>query len=115
MFFFGGVENQAAIYWSDALHQLGPELPDVPMDELSVQQLKIALAYCRMAYEKAKRDKAPDETLEVLLNQHDEVFATLASVDEDFRGRVLGTHPGRIIWLNGYSPDNVSKYKALAT
>lgn len=115
MFFFGDPENQASIYWTTALNALGPELAQVPLDELSIDQLKIALAYARMAYESAQRDMAPDEVLKILLEQHDEIFGYLAQADEEFRGKVLGTKPGRIIWLNGYSAENIAKYKALAS
>ena len=68
-----------------------------------------------MAYEAALDAGAEDGTLDVLLARHDAVFEALAAVDDMFRGRVLGTVPGRIIWLSGYDEDNIAKYKLLAS
>jgi hypothetical protein len=115
MFFFGEPEDQAKLYWSGATAKTGPQLADRPLDEMSNDELKIALTYARMACEAAQRDGAPDPTLAILLEQHDAVFEALAQSDEVFRDRVLGKGPGRVIWLGGYSPENIAKYQGFAS
>lgn len=115
MFNYGSAEDNANLFWSGALSQKGPLLPDVHFEEMSMQDLRNALAYSRMAYEAALEQGAADDTLDLLLASHDAVFAALAAVDETFKGRVLGTVPGRIVWLGGYDEDNVAKYKLLAS
>lgn len=115
MFNFGTAEDNANLFLEGALSARGPLLPDVHADEMSVQDLRNALAYARMAYEAALEAGAGDDTLDVLLARHDAVFEALAAVDDTFKGRVLGTVPGRIIWLGGYSEDNIAKYKLLAS
>lgn len=115
MFYFGSVEDQATMYWEQALGQLGPLMPKAPLDELSMQDLRHALAYARMAYEAAETDGAPASTLNLLMERHDAVFEALAAVDDGFRDRVLGKAFGKQpVWLGGYDPENIAKYKALA-
>lgn len=115
MFSFGSPEDQATVYWEEALGKLGPLMPQAPLDELSMQDLRHALAYARMAYEAAIEDEAPIDTLDVLLERHDAVFEALAAVDDKFRDRVLGKTFGKQpVWLGGYDPENIAKYKALA-
>lgn len=116
MFHFGSEEDQAAVYWQAALGKLGPKLPEAHLDDLSLGDIRHALAYARMAYEAALNDGAPSGTLDILLERHDALFGYLASVDDDFKGRVLGTRPGRKpVWLGGYDPDNIAKYQRLAS
>lgn len=116
MFHFGSPDDQATMYWRGALDKLGPQMPSVHLDEMDLQDVRHALAYARMAYEAAKEGGAPSDTLDVLLERHDAVFAYLASIDDDFKGRVLGTKRGRQpAWLGGYDPSNIAKYQNLAS
>lgn len=115
MFNFGTAEDNANLFFEGALSKKGPSLPDVHLDEMSVQDLRNALAYARMAYEAALDAGAEYDTLDALLDRHDGVFEALAAVDDEFKGRVLGTVPGRVTWLGGYSEDNIAKYKLLAS
>lgn len=104
------------MYWHGALAKLGPQLPETHIDEMSVADVRNALAYARMAYEAAASDDAPSDTLDHLLARHDAVFAHLASIDDDFKDRVLGRKLGRKpVWLGGYDPQNIAKYQGLAS
>jgi len=114
MYFFGSIEDTVGLYWGDALNVQGPVLPDCHYDEMSVQDLRNALAYARIAYERALNDDAPEEALEVLMASHDAVFEALAAVDEGFRERALSARQN-IRYLGGYSQENIDKYRALAS
>lgn len=114
MFTFGTAEDNANLFLENAVSQRGPALANVHSDEMTIEELRNALTYARMAYEAALEEGAADDTLEVLLTRHDAAFEALAAIDDVFKGRVLGTVPGRIIWLNGYSEENIEKYKRLA-
>lgn len=114
MFTFGTAEDNANLFLENAVLQRGPALANIHSDEMTVEELRVALTYARMAYEAALEEGAADDILEVLLTRHDAAFEALAAVDDIFRGRVLETVPGKIIWLNGYSEENIAKYKRLA-
>ena len=115
MFFFGTPEDQATIYWNDAINVDGPSVPDAPLDEMTVEELRNVLVYARIAYTKAKEDGAPSSTLDILLEEHDTAFQALAYADEWFKGLILGTNPGVHVWLNGFNDSNIQKYKDLAS
>lgn len=115
MFFAGNPEDIATMYWERCATLTGPPLPAAPADELSLEELKFALVWARTAYNTALTEGAPDSVLDVLIERHDALFEALAAVDDRFRDRVLGKIPGKIIWLGGYSEENIAKYKALAS
>lgn len=115
-FHFGSTEDQANLYWDGALSVQGPDMPSLPLDELSLQDVRNALAYARIACEAAKESDAPIGVYEELVARHDAVFAHLCGIDDDFRDRVLGRKPGRKpFWLGGYDPENIQKYLDLAS
>lgn len=111
MFYFGSAEDNSEIYRSWALSMKGPTIPECPLDEMTEKQVSYCLTYARLAYERAKGEKAPPEVLDLLLKEHDSIFEHFASISEDFRDTV---NQGGHIFVNGYSDENVEKYKILA-
>ena len=116
MFHFGSIEDQANLYWDGALGVQGPALPALPLDELSLEDTRNALAYARIACNAAEESGAPKEVYEELVARHDAVFAHLCSIDDDLKDRVLGRKAGmKPFWLGGYDPANIQKYLDLAS
>jgi hypothetical protein len=111
MFQFGSTDQLRDLYSENALAVTGPLLPEVPLDEMSEQDLMNALAYARIAYTRAERDGMSQDVLQALLGQYDEAFAALASVSEKFRDII---RYNRHIYVGGYGEDNIKKYKKLA-
>lgn len=111
MFFFGNPEDTAQLYWRGATEATGPALADAPLDEMSEQELRIALTYARMAYKAGAKDGASDDVMEVLLREHDAVFVALAEISEKFRSYVKA---GACLPLTGFSAESIAKYKNLA-
>lgn len=110
MFHFGDPAETAKIYWDRAVKIRGPKAPAKSIDEMSLNQLKNALVYCRAAHALAETELQPKEVLDVLVAQYDEVFEALASVDSTLRDAVkLNKHK----YLGGYGKDNIAKYKAM--
>lgn len=115
-FHFGSTEDQANLYWDGALSVQGPAVPSLPLDELSLQDVRNALAYARIACKAAEESDVPGDVYKELVARHDAVFAHLCSIDDDFRDRVLGRKPGmKPFWLGGYDPENIQKYLDLAS
>ena len=67
----------------------GPRVPDVPLDEMTEQDLRNVMAYIYGALTTALREGLDEEMTEVLRDWYDEVFITLAGVSERFRENVL--------------------------
>jgi hypothetical protein len=111
VFQFGSPEDTATLYWDEALAGHGGLVTPWPMDEMSLEELKRALVYARIALVKAWRDGIVDEFERPLLEQYDELFAYLASVSPEFRQVVKnGVHQV----VGPYTRENIDKYKALA-
>jgi hypothetical protein len=111
MFNFGSAADQASIYFDRAIGVTGPLLPECPLDEMSIQDLRNAIAYCRIAYVKAEQEGMPKNVLDILLADYDMVFARLAKYDPDLKAAVMS---GRHVYLGGYTTENVAKYRAMA-
>lgn len=111
MFFFGSPEDTAALYWRNSTEITGPILADCPLDEMTEDELRIALTYARISYKMAQQDGAGDDVMSVLLEEHDRAFQALAEVSERFRLRVKNNH---CLPLTGHSVESVRKYKVLA-
>ena len=111
MFFFGSPEDTAQLYWRNSTEIAGPALPEVPLDEMSEQDLRNALTYCRISYKAALEDGASEEVMSLLLEHHDQAFQALARASETFRLRVKNNYCAP---LTGYSSESIAKYKNLA-
>jgi hypothetical protein len=111
MFFFGSPEQTARLYWEQAVAQQGPPFNEAPLEEMTEEDIRVAMAYVRMAWERAFHDEAPEDVIDFLVSQYDGLFERLATISEDFRA-ILGTSKHR--WLGGYDPQNIRKYMILA-
>jgi hypothetical protein len=111
MFHFGSAEDNSEIYKAWALSLRGPAIPDCPLNEMEEKHVSYSLTYARLAYEKAKAEGSPTEVLDLLLRDHDAIFEHLASASDEFKDTV---NQGAHIFVNGYSDENVEKYKTLA-
>lgn len=88
MFQFGDPWEVADLYWSSLWYHSGPRIPQKPLLEQSLEQVKITLVYSRMAYQFALKDLAGPETLEILLAIHDAAFIRFGQIDPDFKERI---------------------------
>lgn len=112
MFFFGDPKATAELLWEDSKNMDGPNIPDVPLDELNVKDLQIAFAYLYRAVFLAMRtEDLSEEVFDALVERYDEAFAMLARKSEDF---VEAVRNKRHIYVTGYSHETVTKYKKLA-
>ena len=111
MFYFGNPEETASIYWDKAAGMRGPKVPRRPVDEMSLNQLKNALVYARVAHSLAETDLQPREVLDVLVAQYDEVFEALAETSPILKDCIL---ENKHKFLGGYERENIEKYKKLA-
>ena len=111
MFFFGDDQALVDLYICKADDSGGPGLPRAPMDELSLRELAQCAIYLRIAYKMALNEDASDEVLLGIVKMYDEVFAYRCLHDQLFFKRVVR---GKVDWLGGYAPSNVTKYKKLS-
>ena len=65
MFVFGTPEDQAATYW-DAVRQMGPGVPEHPLEEMTVEELRSTQVLAGMAWKNAKIEGATQEVLDML-------------------------------------------------
>ena len=110
MFYFGDPVETAKIYWDRAAKIRGPKVATKPVEEMTLSQLRNALVYCRAAHALAETELQSKEVLDVLVDQYDEVFEELASVDSILRTAI---EKNRHKYLGGYEKENIAKYKAM--
>ena len=65
MFVFGTPEDQAATYW-DAVRQMGPGIPECPLEEMTLEGLRATQILAGMAWKNAKAAGATEEVLDLL-------------------------------------------------
>lgn len=111
MFFFGDPKDTAKLFWENALKTRGPSLPDCPIDEMEEQDLRNAFTYLYMAARNAIREGVSPEVLEVLMEEYDKAFKALAEASDGFKEVVRSN---RHVYIGGYAPENIKKYKGLA-
>lgn len=90
MFFIGDTGLVADHYWK-SVKQGNPIVPDIHYDEMSVDQLKKALTYCKKAYDLAVRDGCRGEALDTLKGSYQEAFNHLYALDPKFQDWVTNT------------------------
>jgi len=86
----------------------GPDVPDVPLDEMSEQDLRNLMAYLHGALSQALMYGYDEEVVGLVRGWHDEVFVALAEASEQFRQRV---REGAVFTPDG--PPSRPKYLAL--
>lgn len=89
MFNLGTPEDTAILLWDRASLIPGPDLYYAPVDEMSHEDLRKALNYARVACNYAIHEGHPQEVLDVLMAQFDEIFVTLIPIDEQLKDFVL--------------------------
>ena len=88
MFNFGGPEQTAQMLW-DSASTVGPGLTHCPLDEMDDEQLHAALVYARMALYEAMTSQQPQDVVDVLLDQFEEIFTYLIPLDADYAQKVI--------------------------
>ena len=67
----------------------GPGIPDMPVDEMSAEDLRSAVAYSLMAWAMARREEAGEEVMEIAKGYFDAAWMALIEADDDFRQRFI--------------------------
>lgn len=111
MFVFGDPSTIADLYIESARRVEGPDLPDVPFEELNELQQKAEFTYIYMAYKAALRDGVEGERLDAIMRVYDLTFHKLAKAQDGFVQAVNGN---RHVFLPDWSEETVSKYRMLA-
>lgn len=63
------------------MSEAGPAVSDLPIEEMGVEDITHSLIYTRMAWRQAREeDDAPQEVLDALMEQHDELFCYQAAM-----------------------------------
>ena len=100
MFAFGNPEDTAALFLQTRLAMTGPEVPDCHVDEMSEEDIRIAMAYLYGAVADGLREGLDPQAIEILTQWYDQAFLALAAVSEDFLERISA---GAIIPPQGVS------------
>ena len=111
MFYFGSPEDTADMLIREELNSTGPKLPDCHWEEMDEQELRNAFTYLYKCIRTAVLSEVPNEVLNALLAQYDEVFAGLAAASDRFKEAV---RTNRHLPVLGHSKEQVAKYKKLA-
>jgi len=110
MFDFGNPEHTANMV-REACLTYGPGLEEIPLDEMSEEQLRNALAYTYMAYTDAILDDLSDEVVSILKKDYDEAFKALAAASDEFKEAV---RTNKHQFAGARTKENVKYYKRLA-
>lgn len=110
MFDFGNPEDTANMV-REACLTYGPGLAEIPLDEMTEDQLRNAITYAYMAYTDAALSDASDAVLSILKEDYDEAFKALAGASEEFRESLYNnTHQ----FLGARTRETVDYYRKLA-
>ena len=96
------------MYLDMYLEAPGPGVPDLPLDEMSEQDLRNMMAYVYAALYEGRQRGMDQPVLDTLTQWYDEVFVALAEASERFRDRFT---KGLVYQPNGMG--HRSKYLAL--
>ena len=110
MFDFGNPEDTANMVRETCL-AYGPGLAEIPLDEMTEDQLRSATTYAYMAYSDAALNDASDEVLSILKEDYDEAFKALAGASEDFRESL---YDNRHQFLGARTRETIDYYRKLA-
>lgn len=110
MFHFGSAEDAAKLYWGEEVLG-GPGLPEGHWEEMEEEDLRNLFVYLYAALQKALKDDAPEDVIQVLTETYDEAFVALAQASDRFRQAV---RDNRHIYVTGYTEESIQKYKTLA-
>ena len=110
MFHFGSPEDAAKLYWGEGISG-GPGLPEGHWEEMDVEDLRDVFVYLYASLQRALKDSAPEDVIQIMTETYDEVFVALAQSSDAFRQAVKNN---RHIYVTGYTKESIEKYKALA-
>lgn len=88
MFNFGGPEQTAQMLW-DSASTVGPGLAARPLDEMNIYEIQSALVYARMALYEAMASGQPDDVVEMVLDQFEQIFIYYVPLDADYARKVI--------------------------
>jgi hypothetical protein len=110
MFVFGEPQDIAEMFRVEVAAEWDVEKPTNPIKEQSVEELQVSICFAREAYQRALHNDSTEESLDILLNDYDELFTVLATTSENFRNIVLnGTH----VVIGSNTTEQKNKYKAI--
>lgn len=90
MFVFGDAADATKMFLDEIMSSTkGPELPDVHFEDMSEEDLRVAMAWLHLVLTKGYRYGVDDSIIEVLTEWYDEVFTALAEASESFRERFM--------------------------
>lgn len=89
MFNFGSPEQLYAMIVDRANAEDGPGAPDLPVDEMSVRQLKDAVAYAMICWKIAAKEDADQAVLDLGKKYFDEAWCALIDSDDEFKKRFI--------------------------
>ncbi len=90
MFFVGDTSQAAAFYLDEVRNHKGhPKVPDKPLEELTVKELRRWLTLTWMAYDKAKKDGAHGAALDPMLQTYKNAYIQLGKKSAAFRDYAL--------------------------
>lgn len=111
MFIFGDARQLADSYVDSAVAGDGPDIPDVPFEELSKEDQLVAFTYIYSAYKAALIDEIDSDAIATLMKDYDDMFMKLVKAQPDFAERV-GQNRHR--FLPDYTAGTVNKYRMMA-
>jgi len=110
VFIFGTTEEIARSL-CESIEQYTPGLVDKPVDEMTSNELKQSLTIFRIAAYRAREVGSSQESVDLLMDWHDEALKALLVADERMRKYVLS---GKYSYPRQRSAENRAYYQSLA-
>ena len=109
MFNFGSPEDAAELFLQSRLAMTGPAVADCYLDEMTEEEIRIAMAYLYGAIAEGLRQGLEPEAIEVLVGWYDQAFLALVDISDSFVDRFAA---GAIIPPQGIG--HRARYAAMA-
>lgn len=110
MFVFGEPQDIAEMFRVEVASEWQVEKPTKPIEEQSIEELELSICLAREAYERALYGNSTEESLDILLDDYDELFKVLATNSETFREAVMNdTH----VPIGSTAFSKITKYKEI--
>ena len=108
MFVFGDSADATRLFLDEVVASTrGPALANKHLEDMSEEDLRVAMTWLHVAIDNALRDGADEAVIDLLYGWHEEVFTAVAEASESFRtlfkqGRI--TPPGGMEARPAYMP-----------
>lgn len=90
LFVFGDPADAAKLFVDQVMESTtGPAVPDQHFEDLSEEDLRVAMTWLHVAVTRASRHGVDESVLAILVEWYDEVFTALAEASERFRERFM--------------------------